>query len=249
MAKLNIKLKIEIIIALLVIICALLGFAVSEKVETYVFEQDAKYYINGIDYSVSAGDKARIDEETNKVIIVRNDGTELTSNGLPIYINDEDSILLINDMAYFRNSSIGLSGFKLTYFTKVYSNKNLNSVKLLWQDKAGFEEGGFLFDGDNTYVLLEKAYLQYNDKQIELSPLSHVIATRDGYIEYFDYDKQYHEYEDLNTNVEIRDYSDKYRIVADYDFVYVGSDVFMLQKNVSNYGPYFAKEETEWKKL
>ena len=79
--------------------------------------------------------------------------------------------------------------------------------------------------------------------------MSHVIATRDGYIEYFDYDKQYHEYEDLNTNVEIRDYSDKYRIVADYDFVYVGSDVFMLQNNVSNYGTYFAKEETEWKKL
>lgn len=240
MAKLSIKWKIEIIITLLIIICALLGLLVNDKVETYEFKESATYFLNGINYSISEGDKVKIEEEQN--IISRQDGTELVANGLPVYINNADAILLINDMAYFKPDGEYLDSYKLTCFSRVEHLNGSGAMEIEWETKKDIIKSGFLFDGKDTYVLIDNCYLEYNGRTIELSPLSYVIVYRSSYIEYYEAGTGKYELEMLETNVKITSKERAYKIVADLDFVETGNKTYMLQSNVSNYSSYFTKE-------
>lgn len=245
MAKLNIKLKVEIIIALLVIICALLGFLTNQKVDTYGFNENAIYYINDVEYRIEKGDKAYFDTKSNQMIISRSDGTKLASSGLPVYIDNSDALLLINDMTYYKPINGELKDYKLTYFTKIESLDG-DEMKIEWETKKDFENIGFIYDGYDTYVVLDEVYLNYNGRTIELSPLSYIIVSRGDYVEYRDKKHNTYEIEYYNgDDITISEKQGRYSIVASFDFVNIDENMYILQSGVSKYNPYFSKEESK----
>lgn len=147
----------------------------------FYFTHDAAYVMSEDGFQVSAGEKVSYEKGTK--FIFTKEGTSykgaeanecLTSNPLYFKKNTKD-ILLPEDQIY-------VAGRKAIY--KKAEAFSTFSVKdgLTYNDSV--IEGGFIFNGTNTYTFLESMTLTVNGEEIELGPLSSITLGQDAYYLY-----------------------------------------------------------------
>ena len=243
MAKSKTKFKIEIIVIELLLICALLGVLFIKKVESYHFESDATYFSDSVAFSVPKGSVAKVNDKTKEIRITRQNDYDLPASGIPVYFNDQRKVVLMKDSAILRPSNGNVISNRLSYFTEISTDSNgLISIKR--DTNEGIEMGGIIFDGENSYFLLEDGYLEIGNRRISVSAYSYAYVLKDNYIEYYDYSTGEVTIEGIDgISVYLRDINDSYRINLCTDIVSFNSSDVMLSGYIDSYKPYFEANE------
>lgn len=137
----------------------------------------------GVDsYQVFAGSKIEYSSTTKLIytdngIAIKGDEDSVLSSG-PLYQKDDaNSIIVPADMVYCNPST-----------RKYYRIDALST--LVYKDDHIEIDGkkimnGFLFDGENTYIFLEKVKVDLNGKEVEMAPFSTIsVSTNNVYSGY-----------------------------------------------------------------
>lgn len=146
--------------------------------DTYKLEETAYLCING----------NRLDLEGNVRLYHKDDKTTLSAFGkkyemesFPLVLNDSSSVLLQNSCSLTRTSDDSI--FRVDYFSEI--GRDEDGLFIGRRGKKSHDISGFLYDNGDTYVFLEPVTLSYNDKTVELEPMTVVQATYLGAIQIY----------------------------------------------------------------
>lgn len=228
---------IEVLVLLLVISLAVIAIYFVRGVDSYKIDENAVYFVNDSIYTISKGSKAVYDVKEEK-IIVEADGKEYTSIGLPLYFNDFKSFLTINDYAYISVKGQYVDGYKMSYLTKFEIDEELIIAKR--ENNGSIIDNGFLFDGNDTYVLLESTVLKIDDRNIGLSQFSYVIVSKGNWVKHYDTNTREFaiDYITNETDIRILGPQNAYEIIPDVDIITVNGKKTMLFSTPEVYNLY-----------
>ena len=117
----------------------------------------------------------------------------------PILYQDGAKITLTKNMLIMVPME-GTQVKRVNCFTTIKEKSGLCTLTL--GHKNAQSRGGFLYDGENTYIMLEETKLKVGTHEIELAPLSYVIVAYNQYAEYHNSaDNDYEWYALENSNV------------------------------------------------
>lgn len=196
------------------------GIVREEKGSFYQYFFSEKYEYNGV---VSFNKMDVIVDFTTSDYDIKFDST-------PIYYKDKNMVIFPSDVSVVM-PTLGCSEYralKYSYITKSKDNYILTTKK--YSDKLGRY---FLYDGNDMYFFLDKVTLTVGERNIELSPLSYVIARYDDYIYYYDKDSDV--FESINISGD-EGYvkNDYYKIFVSLDKLdYFGNNV-ILSSDISS---------------
>lgn len=235
-----IKKKLGIIAVLCVLICAALSVLFLDHVERYKFKQDAIYFVNGMDYGIQEGSVAEINDEGNAIITLPNKQV-LDENTIPAYFYGQNKILLLSKLAYYCPSyDAKFSTSKLLPFTQIsYNSETLYSTLSRNNDKKQ-EQSGFLFDGYETFVFLEPMKIKYDNKIINISPLSYMMVNYGNWVQLYDPSTNDYIYDETSDYVFATNSDQSYSInVATRTITFNGKDTLLIS-NIEMMKEYFA---------
>lgn len=192
----TIKKKFSVVVVLSVLICIGLSIIFLDNINSYTFKKDASYYINGTEYKIGKGSKVKIDSDENVTLMLGNK-EQIKANSLPAFFND-DQIVIMNKMIYYYPSFDNkFEKYKLSSFVNVEYNFDTDFVTFSKNNTSKENQNGFLYDGHNTYVFLENMTIYFNDKKINVSPLSYAIVEYNNWVQIFDYKTKVYTFENI----------------------------------------------------
>lgn len=108
--------------------------------------------------------------------------SSLPMMGMPVYSENRDSLIVTSMMSYTNPDTNYIR--RLSYFGKAaWSGQNCTlSVK---GSRNTIVNGGYLFDGTNTWVFLEPVTVTIGDEEISLEPLSYIYVKNKEYLYYY----------------------------------------------------------------
>lgn len=151
----------------------------------FFFLNDNAYQMSADGFQIVSGEKKEFSKgvkfvyQENGITYQGAKDNEYLSSS-PLYFNDDkNAILTAQEFVYVEGKSAKMR--KTPTFSTIRLNQGIhcNNIRLL---------GGFLFDGNNTYVFLEKMSVKVNGREVHLTPLSTMVVN--GNTIYFYYDNQ-----------------------------------------------------------
>lgn len=182
-----ILLSSSLLITLLVLIIAILCF-INYKNNVKKYKTMSLYqYFSGVKY-----------EYTGEVTLTLKDGIidlknedsskKINFDSLPVYVKGSEHKMILPKTMSVVIPSIKNKNYKISKLTMVKTDFELdNQSYLLYEYDNMYLDKSFLYDGVDTYVFLDNVELVVDDKKINLSPLSYVVAPFRGDIEIYDY--------------------------------------------------------------
>jgi len=230
------KKLIAILITIVVLLIAVVGFLYYSKLSTYTFQEPAVYYVNGIAFYLDSGTKAILQSE-NYVTLESPNQQTIEARDLAVYYSGKSSILTVCPMAYYVSNQQGK-----VYATQIHPLSTIDAefeyVTISKGAKQLTEQGNFLFDGIDGYIVLRSCELLIGEEHISLSPLSYVMCSYGGYVMYWDHDTDNFEFrifeDDKRENVNIYFAEDDILVQCDLDRLKRGdSESFMLSSAIT----------------
>lgn len=200
------------------------------KLENTHKEEDSMYSIL-LGQKVNWGQgKFEIDDENN-VQFTNQEGTTIDVSGLPFY--------------YEEQSTLFWPVYGLWYPVDQQNCKRIDCFSRIEYEygkgcfirgKSGEEVtlSGFLYDNENTYIVLENAKLIYNEKEMNLVPLSYVQVRDNGSMDIYFYGEEAGEFVAVEGEPEIR-FSNGARIDLKGDMMYYPNGTFRLLFSVLDF--------------
>jgi len=219
----NYKISIPIILILILFVSFAIYFVVSRTSEIInkVEERNLYQYLGNEKVTYNANVTMNM---KNVITDIEPIDVSINYDSTPIYDSDDENIIILPS-----NMSVVAPIMNcVEYMVKANSyikleNKRYNLITNKFNNALGHY---FLYDGDNLYLFIEKVILVVDNKQIELSPYSYLIADK-GKITY--YDKVNDKYEVINTDsFDNYIYNDYYKIYINGDYIdYFGDKVLL----------------------
>ena len=225
---------ITIVITAILIVGIIAGVLYYRSLNRYTFTEDAQYFINGSSYAISAGKKAIIQDDTS---VVLDTGVGITNaiSKLPVYFTNSNAILSVAPMSYFTSGIQSRTGGTfIDYFTRIEASAG--NVIISKGLKNRVDTADFLYDGDNTYVVLSHCDLKIGEEVIELTPLSYVISVYDSWVAYYDYETSqftYLDFGDEKYKEIVLEFRDGMKVYCDLDRAEAGGVNFMLTQAIT----------------
>ncbi|MBQ7925282.1 MAG: hypothetical protein IJ335_03210 [Lachnospiraceae bacterium] len=115
---------------------------------------------------------------------------ENETHGNPILYKNENKMTLTENMLLMQPSE-RTGAQRVNCFTTISERGGLCTLTL--ENRFTEIYGGFLFNGEDTYVFLEEVTLEFANNQIVLAPLSYAIVGYQQYVEFYNTaDGEYH---------------------------------------------------------
>lgn len=167
------------IAGILIILLVLLVVWYGDGLSSYKPKEGTFQYVAGI--KVDFSEEATYRNSDGKVSVWDGeDEQELDS--IPILYPGTRKMTLPKNMLIMTPAQ-GDGVKRVNYFTTLKENNGI--VTLSYEKKKTQVFGGFLFDGENTYVLLEKMVLHIGAEEIQMEPLSYVRVIYKQFVEYY----------------------------------------------------------------
>ncbi len=183
-------------------------------------------YVTGMKIAYNENAVYRI---TDDVVSVSDRVTSGDTFGIPILYEDEAKLTLSENMLLMvpRQGS-GLR--RVNCFTHITEQSGLVTFKK--DAKTAEVYGGFLYDGEDTYVFLEETTLTIGTKEVVLAPLSYAIVNYQQNAEYYNSgDGSYELISLFNTDV-LATVDDDYVIDLGKDSIEMGQGESLLYSAV-----------------
>lgn len=221
------KRYINTIIVLLIILLAFSTYKIISTKEKLSIDEEMYQYLSGIKYEYKT--KTEIVDD-NGDITLKNKGNTVTLDSTPIYYKRKDKILLSKSMSIIFPKSNFLSN-KLKKLSHINYNKKLKESDYEKNSLLINVSSGFLYDGEDLYVLLSDGIVNVGGKSINISPLSYVIANYNNSI--IIYNRESDEYNEIKLD-DNKAYitTNDYTINILYDSVKYEDKEQLLIKNV-----------------
>lgn len=233
------KKKIKFIAFISLVICLLVGLAIYRSQERYKFDEAAYYPDFEQQIPLMPGDKALLKRGSDYAVLYPSDGQALDGNQVCAFFRARNAVLLTSQMILFRPAGDGtLTENRLSCFTEVeYSGSNCIVSR---DDALKITEASFLYNGEDTIVLLQPAVIRYNGTEHKLSPLSYVITCYNNWVQYRDHSsgKYYFDYIELGDRVTVEIPEQGVSIFTDRDVVEYGGKEHMMVPFVSVFPDY-----------
>lgn len=213
---------------ILIILLVLLVVWWGDGLNSYDPEEGTYQYVAGV--KVDFSEKATYRNNKGSVS-VWDDGEEHTLDSIPIlYENERKMTLPVNMMIMMPSQSATVR--RVNYFTTI---KEKNGIVTLEKDKKTADVfGGFLYDGEDTYVFLEKMTFYIGSRKIVMEPLSYANVAYKQYVEYYNSADNSHEWVSID-DIEIRAESDSgYTIDLGKDVIDMGSGEMLIYSAVDS---------------
>lgn len=187
------------IAGVLIVLLVLLVVWYGDGLNSYDPETMTYQYIAGIkvDFSEDA-----VYRNNNGQISVWDSGEEQTLDTMPILYPGERKMTIPVNMLIMTPSQ-SATARRVNYFTTI---KEKNGIVTLQKDNKNADVlGGFLYDGEDTYVFLENVTFFLGSKKMEMEPLSYAKVVYKQYVEYYNSADNSHEWiavEDLEVTAE-----------------------------------------------
>ena len=146
--------------------------------DTYELKEPAYMCVNG----------SRFDLKGDVRLYHKNDRTTLNAFGekyemedYPLILTDSGAVLLQKSCSWTRAADEMI--FRVDYFSEV--GKDEEGMYIGRRGKKSRDLSGFLYDNSDTYVFLEPATLSYNDKTVEIEPMTVVQVVYRDYIQIY----------------------------------------------------------------
>lgn len=121
---------------------------------------------------------------TDDRLVLRNGENEVVLTSAPLYYKNRARLFLPEVMAAYLPSQ-NLFG-KLNYFTEIYRDKDgVFTEKAYRKIPLG---NGFLYDGADLYLFIEKAVVKWKDRSVLLEPFSYAIVIYNKSLEIYSSD-------------------------------------------------------------
>lgn len=211
---------------LLIIIVSLIMLFINFNKDKYIINKhDMYYYIMDVKFELQGKIKLDRNKEITQ-LTVDDDSFDLSS--APLYYKDDARTLFPKNM----NVIFPTTGKqkKANYYTTVY-----NEVGDLFLKDRSYHKlisNAIMYDGKDLYYLIDKCTVSFDDKKIELNPMSYVIVDvlNDAiYIYNYDKDEILH-FTNSKSNVIIS--TENYSINATLDILYYNGGSRLLIRNV-----------------
>jgi len=232
--------KLRIIAIFALVMCLAVGYVFWTSLEKYVFKEAGFYPGNGMKYEVLPGDSAKLEKNEDYASLYLSGKDAMSGEELCVYSYARDAIILTSTMCFVTEPDDGVLHFyKLSAFTDI--QRNLTNLLISTETRQYIGGGVLLYNGDDTYIVLEPAVLEYGENTIELSPLSYVIACNGQWVQYYDYntDNYVIDYIEEGTDVVIGMDSFDINILADTDRIEFKGEDFMFFTAVSHLNDFF----------
>ncbi len=161
----------------------LIAFFVADHGSSYKLRAAASQYYAGSVAQVPAGMELTMYE--NGVVTFDTGAGEKMETSLPLYLNEERTIVLTTDMIYYMPRTRGYG--KAAALSEINHTEN-GVIKVKKDGKTVKPEAGFLYDGKDFYLFLEPVIVSFMGYSIELPPLSYAEVIYGGNIMLFNYD-------------------------------------------------------------
>lgn len=145
-------------------------------VAVYIFQVDSRT-IHADLYRYAAGQRFDY-QDTSKVIktkkgfVLKNGEKEQWLDAAPLYYQDQERIFLPKVMAAYCPFAHKFG--KLDYFSEIY--KDETGVFVQNGSQKIPLPNGFLYDGSDLYLFMEKTIVQWNDEVVMLEPFSYAVV-------------------------------------------------------------------------
>lgn len=106
----------------------------------------------------------------------------LTPDGTPLYAEDRESLIATSMMSYTNPDTNYMR--RLSYFGRVYSEKGMCLLSVDGRRKMEVN-GGYLYDGTNTWIFLEPTTVTVGSQEITLEPMSYITVKNKDYFYYY----------------------------------------------------------------
>jgi hypothetical protein len=110
--------------------------------------------------------------KTEQGIVLENEGNEILLEPVPLYYKDQERVLLPMVMVACCPSENRFG--RVDYFTEL--SKNEHGILIKNGKRKISMSGGFLHDGKDLYLFLEKTTVKWQDKHVILEPFSYAIV-------------------------------------------------------------------------
>ena len=211
---------------LLIVVISLIMFFLNLNKDKYIINKhDMYYYIMDVKFDLKGKIELNRDKEITQLTI---DDESFVLSSAPLYYKDEVKTLFPKNMSVI----FPLTGKqkKANYYTTIYNEvgelflKDRNYNKLI--------NNAIMYDGKDLYYLVDKSFVSFDDKKIELNPMSYVIVDvlNDSiYIYNYDKDEILH-FTNSKSNVIIS--TENYSINATLDVLNYNGGSRLLIRNV-----------------
>lgn len=113
--------------------------------------------------------------------ILKNGDNEFVLTSAPLYYKDRERLFIPRVMAAYRPA--GNEFGKLSYFSELYREQDGVFLENA-QDKTPWGDG-FLYDGSDLYLFIEKTNVTWNGNMVVMEPFSYAIVIYDNRLELY----------------------------------------------------------------
>lgn len=151
-------------------------------VDSRTINQDTYFYETGV--KIELADSAKLTRQQDGGMLLENDGKTYTMGALPVYYTAEKKVMLPSAMSIMLPNREKVA--KLDYFTEIKSPES-GSAMATFSNKDYVIEEGFLYNGKDTYIFIDKVTVQWGEQVIEMAPLSSAVVVYNQRIELYPY--------------------------------------------------------------
>lgn len=172
------------------ITCAVLGalFVVAAATGVYIANKDTMTLRETVLIS-TMGDKQEYRGKTRLYyqkktgeVTMENGGRPFALPGNPVYCPDSESLVLSRKMTY-SNYETGMMR-RVNHFARISRENEI--IRIQTGGRSSHEvTGGYLFDGENTYLFLDPMTITWGEETLSLEPFSYIsVFNKQGFYYY-----------------------------------------------------------------
>ena len=182
--KQNIKKKQRMIFWMIPLVLV----AVLAAVLFWFVTANKKFSPEGKTYSYLMGNKLEYSEDLQLVhtdaSTLIEDGNKVTSDGTPIFYEDQLKLVIPVSMGYLRplEKKDGLK--RVNYFSEL--SREGDAINILHNGVTTRARDGFLYDGEGNYIFLEKMKITIGEVTYKVEPLTYVKEVYRNCVEMYD---------------------------------------------------------------
>ncbi len=149
--------------------------------------------------TIEVDGKFRLTYREKKMYLTGNEIQDLDLLNAPVYPTKEESLTLSQVMSYTNPETGSLK--KVNYFSSVEKNGNICTIKTKGRGARTVDvNGGYLFDGKNTYIFLESMMVTCGERTWRMEPLSSITVVNQNYCSYYDPAARTSEFLEIGTD-------------------------------------------------
>lgn len=215
-----------LILLLIIIVSVVLLTMVSSTKKIVIKRHDLYYYLLDVRFDLKGKITMNQDNDITQLSVEGEESVYLESS--PVYYKDEPKTIFPKNM----NIVFPISGkqYKANYYSTIH--KEVEDVILTDRNFEKVVVNAIMYDGGDTYYLLDKSVVTFNNETFELGPMSYIVVdVINDSLYIYDYDKdEIFSFTNLTSNVIIS--TDMYKINATLDLFYFGESSRLLIRNI-----------------